>query len=129
MSTKITIHEQDGKIELHINPPLSFPDFLQLQLSTIGSVMTSTLRAAESDPNYQEIKDDMYFMLNVAAGNLLDRFDPNPTKHFATELTAQAIMEAENKIIDRKYKALPKDKAKAKTKTKTKVIPIKKGLK
>jgi hypothetical protein len=52
-----------------------------------------------SDEEFKEIHGRVYDMYNIMAGNILDTYDP--TRSPQTDLTAQAIMEAENAILDR----------------------------
>lgn len=100
---------ENGKISMKVNPPIPFPEYLQIQMSAIASAMDTTLQDAPEDIK-QDIKDDIYGIFNMAAAAVLDRFDPNPTKHFATTLTEEAILKAENEIIEAKYKAAARKK-------------------
>ena len=52
-----------------------------------------------SEEDFQEVRGRVYDMYNIMAGNILDTYDP--TRSPQTDLTAQAIMEAENAILDR----------------------------
>lgn len=51
------------------------------------------------EEGFQEVHGRVYDMYNIMAGNILDTYDP--TRSPSTDLTAQAIMEAENAILDR----------------------------
>lgn len=102
---KIVTHmSEDGKIQMSVMPPIPFPDFLQIQLSAIASAMHGTVDAAPTPEAKKEVRDDIYNMFNVAAAALLDGLDPDPVVPFATRLTEEAILKAENELIEAEYK-------------------------
>jgi hypothetical protein len=51
------------------------------------------------EEEFKELRGRVYDMYNIMAGNILDTYDPMRSP--STDLTAQAIMEAENAILDR----------------------------
>jgi hypothetical protein len=57
------------------------------------------MRKQLSEEAFNEVHGRVYDMYNIMAGNILDTYDP--TRSPQTDLTAQAIMEAENAILDR----------------------------
>lgn len=57
------------------------------------------MKAQLSEEEFKEVHGRVYDMYNIMAGNILDTYDP--TRSPQTDLTAQAIMEAENAILDR----------------------------
>ena len=52
-----------------------------------------------NEEEFKELRGRVYDMYNIMAGNILDTYDPMRSP--STDLTAQAIMEAENAILDR----------------------------
>jgi hypothetical protein len=82
------------------NEHLSFEDSLRL----IGTAALSMMQGLdehvkEKDPeNYESVHGRIYDMFNIMAGNILDAFDSNRSP--ATDLTAEAILRAENEILD-----------------------------
>jgi len=122
LNVKIVTHQNsNGRVEMTVIPPIPLPEFIQIQMSTTLTAMEATLKDAPQDI-YQDVKDDIYHLFNMAAANVLDRFDPNPTNHFATTLTEQAILKAENEIITAQAKTQAK-KAQSKVAKVTKLSP------
>lgn len=58
---------------------------------------------AKDAGEYEEVHGHIYDMYNYLASNILDRFDGDRSP--CTDLTAQAILEAENAILDREAAA------------------------
>ena len=79
---------------------LSFEDSLRL----LGTAALSLMQGLdnyvkENDAeNYESVHGNVYDMFNCMAGNILDAFDS--TRSPATDLTAEAILRAENEILD-----------------------------
>ena len=55
--------------------------------------------------NYESVHGRIYDTFNIMAGNILDAFDSNRSP--ATDLTAEAILRAENEILDEKFPTEP----------------------
>lgn len=64
-----------------------------------GAVDNAAKTFVDDDEKISLIKGGIYDMTNSMFGNILDMFDPENSPQ--TNLTAQAIMEAENAILDR----------------------------
>lgn len=78
------------------------PEAIQLCLAAIEAMCKQTLSRAE-DPNLvKSLEEDMYEMINMGASTLLNRLFP--TIEMRPDITVDAIMEAENKLIDEKGK-------------------------
>lgn len=99
---KITIiHDDLNKVSVKYQNPISFEDLLQyLQSITLNSAK-SILSKAKSEEDSEELKGYLYDMMNYAFSRTLDLFDPDSVLH--PTLTEQAILEAENQIIERKF--------------------------
>lgn len=94
----ITIDSDSGKITA--SEHLSFEDSMRL----LGTAQLTLMHGLddyvkEQDPeSYPEVHGHIYDLFNIMAGNILDNFDN--TRSPATDLTAEAILRAENEILD-----------------------------
>ena len=79
---------------------LGFEDALRLLGTAAISLMTGLdNHIKENDPdNYERVHGHIYDTFNIMCGNILDKFDSTRTP--ATDLTAKAILRAENEILD-----------------------------
>ena len=98
----------DSETGISSNEHLSFEDSLRL-LGTAALSLMKGLDAyvKENDAdNYEIVHGHIYDTFNIMAGNILDAFDD--TRSPATDLTAEAILRAENEILDEKVPDEPK---------------------
>lgn len=90
----------DSEQGLSSNEKLGFEDAMRL----IGTAALSIMQGLdqyvkENDAeNYEQVHGRIYDTFNIMAGNILDAFDG--TRSPATDLTAEAILRAENQILD-----------------------------
>lgn len=90
----------DSESGMSSNEHLSFDDALRL----VGTAALSLMQGLdnyvkENDAeNYESVHGAIYDKFNIMAGNILDAFDS--TRSPATDLTAEAILRAENEILD-----------------------------
>lgn len=90
----------DTETGISASEHLSFDDALRL----IGTAALSMMEGLdkyvkENDAeNYESVHGAVYDKFNIMAGNILDAFDN--TRSPATDLTAEAILRAENEILD-----------------------------
>jgi len=93
----------DAEKGLRCSEGLSFVDALRLigtaTLHLMNDVDDYAKENAKTDEEYNDAHGKVYDLYNHMAGNILDQFDC--TRSPATDLTTQAIMEAENAILDR----------------------------
>jgi hypothetical protein len=93
----------DTETGISASEHLSFEDSLRV----IGTAALSLMKGLdtyikENDPdNYESAHGHIYDTFNILAGNILDAFDD--TRSPATDLTAEAILRAENEILDDKF--------------------------
>lgn len=82
---------------------LSFEDTLRILGTATLSLMAGLDQyVKEHDAeNYEQVHGHIYDTYNIMAGNILDAFDN--TRSPATDLTAEAILRAENEILDEKF--------------------------
>ena len=90
----------DSETGLSSNEHLSFDDALRLIGTAALSIMEGLDKyVKENDTeNYESVHGAIYDKFNIMAGNILDAFDSNRSP--ATDLTAEAILRAENEILD-----------------------------
>ena len=95
----ITIDSEKG---ITASEKLSFEDTMRLLGTAALSLMEGLDNyVKEHDPeNYENVHGHIYDTFNIMAGNILDAFDS--TRSPATDLTAEAILRAENEILDEK---------------------------
>jgi hypothetical protein len=95
----ITIDTEKG---ISSSERLSFEDSMRI----IGTAALTLMHGLddyvkENDAeNYESVHGHIYDTFNIMAGNILDAFEPNRSP--ATDLTAEAILRAENEILDEK---------------------------
>lgn len=88
---------------LETSKRLLLPEAFQLLFSAALHMMNSVVDTAAADSNLTSeqrtiIKGDIYDMFNIGASNVLSIFDPETSPR--DNLTAEAIMQAENAILD-----------------------------
>jgi hypothetical protein len=97
---------KNGKVKVSFKETPNLAEFLQVIstgiLATMNQVVQSTPEALR-----QQAKEELYDMYNAAASNTLSYFAPEIDMR--GHLTTQAILEAENKIIEREVKKKKQD--------------------
>lgn len=96
----------DSETGLSSNEHLSFDDALRLIGTAALSIMEGldTYVKENDAENYESVHGAIYDKFNFMAGNILDAFDS--TRSPATNLTAEAILRAENEILDEQVPTL-----------------------
>ena len=92
----------DTEAGISTSEQLSFEDSLRLIGTAALSMMTGLddyVKEHDAE-NYEGVHGRIYDMFNIMAGNILDAFDS--TRSPATDLTAEAILRAENELLDEK---------------------------
>lgn len=102
---QVYINIKDDKVKLSMKHPLSLPDFLQVVQTGLLTALNSFLESAD---NKEKAKQELFDLYNTACSNTLHYFAPEYDLH--PDLTAQAILRAENEIIDEEYRKLKKGK-------------------
>ena len=94
----------DGKIYIHATG-LDYPTVTQMLAQAQLYFMNRTYSAAPAtdEKANKAVKGEIYDIYNAAASNVLDMFDPTAEK--CTNLTAEAILKAENEILEKEGKA------------------------
>lgn len=112
---KITFNIENGKVLVTHEQPMPITDFFQVLFTGILSAMNAVVSHA-TEEELPIVKEDLYDMLNAAASNTLALFAPEI--EMRPHLTTQAILEAENALIER---AVQQKNA---AKQKNKVMPL-----
>lgn len=102
-NNQIYFNIKDNKIKLSYKNPMPITDFLQVISTGILLALKGVVDAAPEESR-QEIQEDLYDMYNAAASNTLHYFAPEI--EMRPHLTSQAILDAEDAIINRKFEAI-----------------------
>ena len=99
VNIKIT---DDGKVEVKTSG-LNYEQFLQVVLTAVEGAADTLIREAKNHEDKVEgitkqCRDALFDITNMAFSSTLERIDPEGELH--PTLTTQAILEAENKIIN-----------------------------
>lgn len=97
-NTTVHIQVRDNKVSISYNHSITLPEFITLMSTAILSAMQQTV-ANVPEAEREHAKEEIYDMYNAAASNTLHYFAPEIDMR--PHLTTQAILEAENAIIDR----------------------------
>lgn len=120
---KLILTEENGQFNMHTENPVNFQTVTQMLLTAMLGACRATVEAAVADYDKNEdlqkkvgketfiehLKGELYDMVNFGVTNMLGEFAPEIENH--PDLTAQAIMEAENAILDKVAKADEADDA------------------
>jgi hypothetical protein len=109
MNNQFIITVKNGEVNLNMEKATSLPDTLQILFTSILQVALHTQNQANhSLPPEQAnlIKENIYDMINFAASNTLALFAPEI--EMRPDLTADAILQKENEMINDEYNAIRK---------------------
>lgn len=100
---KLIITKNDNKYDIKISPSGTILDILELLGNASLQAMKFCVEEAPEDLQ-DTIRKDLYDKFNCMASHILETLDPEAELH--PTLTEKAILEMENKIIDKEYKEL-----------------------
>lgn len=115
---KITILEDNGKVSFNLDGKFVAEDVVLICNTVILSAMNQLVvnyekaleanapEGTDKEAQIAELKGMLYDFYNVNASNLLVTFAPEFEKN--PDLTTQAILKAENELIEEKYDELEK---------------------
>ena len=106
---EITIKVNKQGLDLSVKGEVHFEDFMTIMLSAIQGQLNNMFEDAAEEMNEEEVfalKAGVYDRLNYAFAQILDNILP-PSDAFNEKLTAEAILRAENEIIQETYDELP----------------------
>lgn len=101
---EIAIHialDKNKKLQVEANGVI-LPEAIQLCLASIEALCKHTLARAEDPKLVKSLEEDMYEMINVGASTLLSRLFPDI--EMRPDLTVDAVMEAEDKLMKKEGK-------------------------
>lgn len=98
MAKEIRIHIDDEtqRLRVDVEGSITFPEFVRAIFTVLLHNMEQTAELGKDVPG---LRGEIYDMVNAMAANTLDAFEPLP-KNGADQLTAEAILRAENEILD-----------------------------
>ena len=102
---KLILTKTDNKYEVKVRSSGSILVGLELLGNASLHVMKHCVEEAP-DALEEPIQKDLYDKYNCMASNILSAFDPEADLH--PSLTERAILEMENKLIDKDYKEVMK---------------------
>ena len=94
---KIIIRIKNNKIAYNTDKPLPFDDLMTVFLTLTLGAMNNIVDGLDKEELKIAAKGALYDMFNVGASNVLAKFAPE--FELRPNLTTQAILEAENRII------------------------------
>lgn len=98
---KLIVTKIDNKYTVQVSPSGTILDVLELLGNASLHLMKHCVEEAP-EALKDTITKDLYDKYNCMASNILSAFDPEADLH--PNLTEKAILEMENKLIDREYK-------------------------
>jgi hypothetical protein len=106
-NNQIIFDIHDNKVRLHYkDKSMTITDLLQVVSTGLLLTLKSIVDAAPENLR-QQVTEDLYDMYNAAASNTLHYFAPEIDMR--PHLTAQAILDAENSIIEKEFQKTQKD--------------------
>lgn len=108
---KIILTLEEDALNLEVEGDINYEEFVTAVL-TVASEQTKKLFSAAKAQGMDEesvhaLKAGVYDRLNYAFQQILDEILP-PSEDFTENLTAEAILRAENELIEEAYNKLPK---------------------
>lgn len=93
---KIQIDDETSRLRVDVVGSITFPELVRSLFTVLLHNMEQTAELGKDVPG---LRGEIYDMVNAMASNTLDAFEPLP-KNGADQLTAEAILRAENEILD-----------------------------
>jgi len=103
---QIHFNVKGGQVKVSYKHTPALDEFLTIVFTGCIAAMNQIV-ASEPPENQEQCKKDLYDMFNVGASNTLHYFAPEIDAR--PHLTTQAILEAENAIIEREYRKKKED--------------------
>ena len=100
-NNQIHFNVQDDKVKISFKHNPNLTEFLQIIFTGSLQAMRAIVAAAPEEER-ENVQEELYDLFNAGASRTLDLFAPNI--EMRPHLTTQAIMEAENAIIERTRK-------------------------
>ena len=101
MQITINLNEETKQLTMESSKPIRVDDFMTMLFTAQLSMLREATPNPE-DPAYNEIRDLLYDNFNQGASMVLSLYAPDQT--LRPDLTAEAMLEAENKYMEGKVK-------------------------
>lgn len=101
MQVIINLNEETKQLTMESSKPIRVDDFMTMMFTVQLSMLREATPSPE-DPAYNEIRDLLYDNFNQGASMVLSLYAPDQT--LRPDLTAEAMLEAENKYMEGKVK-------------------------
>jgi len=101
-NNQLHININNGKVKLSYKNPMDIKELIQVLCTCTLIAMKGIVQQFKTDTEKEECTETLYDVYNAAASNTLAFFAPEI--EMRPHLTSQAILDAENKIIDDLYK-------------------------
>lgn len=93
---RILFDDEAEKIKVDVGGTITFPEMCRSLFTVLLHFMEQTAATGKDVPG---LRGEIYDMVNALASNTLDIFEPD-AQNDADRLTAEAILRAENEILD-----------------------------
>ncbi len=94
---KLTITLDENSIRTEASEAMNIEEVMDVTLSAILGIMNDIKNSAKTKEDEDKVEEFLFNMFNEAASALLAQFAP--TRDLRPDITADAIMELENKLI------------------------------
>lgn len=111
LDNQFNFNVQNDKVRVTFKRGVPIPDFLQVIFTGTLNAMQQIVNTTPEDDR-ERVKGEIYDMFNAGASRTLEYFAPE--LELRPDLTTQAILEAEDRIMDRTIAARKKENAKRK---------------
>lgn len=103
--------DDNEQLEIQLDGEASYTNFMTAMLATLDGQVQSFIETVQEDEEVDEetlstLKASIYDELNFIFGQILERIIPTDSDDFEANLTTEAILRAENEIIEEKYNEL-----------------------
>ena len=102
-NNQIYFNVKDNKVTVKSRGPVTFEDMSQILFTGLLGAMRQVVDSAANE-HKESVKGHIYDMVNQAASRTLEMFAPEYELH--PDLTARAMMEAEDAYIEKEYRKL-----------------------
>ena len=114
MQKLIITQDEEFNVSTNVEGEWTFQDFMTVMLTVIDNQVQTLLKDAEADCGdnteaYDYIKGNLYDELNYVFGQMLERIIPDGNENSDLKLTAEAILRAENQILEEYSEKVKKD--------------------
>lgn len=105
----IGLHREQGNFDFYVTPKANYADIMESLFSAAGIVCNQLAKPLpeETEEETLERKEKIYDWLNILASSVLQNFMPD--KELRPDWTVDAMLEAEDKLIEKRYEELSEE--------------------